>query len=86
MKTFDRKISKKSSVERTIKLLKTTGFKLQVTFKVTSDFLKTYIFTELNSHSVYDWFYRLSPRVVGPSFFAIIYVSLRKRVNEDDQN
>ena len=65
MKTFDRKISKNSSVNRIKRLVLTTGFKLQVTKNVTSN---------------------ISPRVVDPSKFEIIYVPLRKRRYEDDQN
>ena len=65
MTTLDRKISKKSSVDRIKLLVKTAGLKSHVTKKVTCN---------------------ISPRVVDQSKFETIYVSLRKRDNENDQN
>ena len=85
MTTLDRKISKKSSVDRIKLLVKTFSLKLHVTKQVTSNLFKSYDLSKLNSSSVYGWFYRLL-QVVKVGYFAIIYVSLRKRDNENDQN
>ena len=86
MTILDRKISNKSSFDRTKSVIKTTGFKLQVTKIVTSNLTPNIGLVVTQYTTGFSSFTQTSSKVVTSPRFVIIYVSLRKRDNENDKD
>jgi len=86
MTTLDRKTQENNTSERDTILAKTANCNIRVTKKVTCNITKKSPFQKRLVKVTNKVTSNISPRVVDPSRFEIIYVSLRKRDNENDQN